>query len=314
MQRFERLVLFIQDARQRWRWLGYLLTGASVFYIAALLIFGDLDWQKLRQLNLWLPLAAALLLYLASLVFQYLVWTRFIAPYHRAGWQDLAIYGRALLLRRLPGGVWHWVGRTAMYTGSTQVPGRVTLLANFLEWVLLLLLAAAIVLGGVSSWPAGLRLLLASLPVLAAVGLAYAWQPGERSRLARLLEALGWLALYSLAWLMGGLIVMVFSTALQGSAPAAVFTWNYATWVWALTGGSSLAVIVVPSGLGIRELTLTWILGERLGTEGALAVALLIRLSFLAADLLWGFLSMLAGRFLEAKSKPEFGANKEAPR
>jgi uncharacterized membrane protein YbhN (UPF0104 family) len=60
-----------------------------------------------------------------------------------------------------------------------------------------------------------------------------------------------------------------------------------------------MAVIFVPSGLGIRELTLTWVLGEKLGVEPALLIALLIRVSFLAADLLWGSLAAAATRWVK---------------
>lgn len=299
MQKLESFLLKVQNLRHRWRWLGYFLTGLSVLYIAGLLFLGQIEWQKLNANQFWLPIAATLLIYLASILFQFLVWMRMIAPYRKTGWIDLVIFGRALLLRRLPGGIWHWVGRTVMYSDSTQVPGRVSLLANFLEWILLLLVAGAIVLSGLAGMAIWLRLLLAIACLSIASGLIYSWLPAARSQFSRLFEAALWLLSYGLAWLMGGLIISLFSTAVQPAGSTTQLTIQYSTWVWALTGGSSMAVIFVPSGLGIRELTLTWVLGEELGIEPALLLALLIRVSFLAADLLWGSLAVIATRWMK---------------
>lgn len=302
MHSLESILLKIQELRHRWRWLGYFLTGASLLYIAGLLFFGQVEWDKFSAKQFWLPITTTLVIYLASILLQFFVWMRMISPYRRAGWIDLIIFGRALLLRRLPGGVWHWVGRTIMYSDSTQVPGRVALLANFMEWILLLLVAAAIIIAGLGGLFAWLRFILVLACLAIAAGLIYSWLPAQRSRSSRFLEIIVWLFFYALSWLMGGIIILIFSSAVQRGVPALDMSLSHATWIWALTGGSSMALIVVPSGLGIRELTLTWVLGEKIGVEPALLVALLIRLSFLAADLLWGSLAAVATRWVDRDS------------
>jgi hypothetical protein len=286
----------IGDAQKRWRWVGNLLTIAAFVYIAAIFIFGGLNFSDIYWGDFWKPTLIALLLYLLSLLFQYIVWVRLISFHHKASWIDMAIYSRVLLLRRLPGGIWHWVGRTAMYTGNSLIPGRTTILANFLEWILLLLIAGAILLGGATNLPAWLRIGLSSLLVGIGAVLAFAWQPIHRRVILRALESLLWLILFLLTWLMGGLIVYIYVIAATAGADSGTIDWLYSTWAWALTGGSSLLLVFVPSGLGIREITLTWILGPLIGVSNALVIALLIRITFIVADLLWGSLGLLISR------------------
>ncbi len=170
----------LTTAQRRWRWVGYGLTGLAFLYLAALIIVSREQIQQIQWRSYWAPFFTALLVYLASLMIQFLVWTRLVSFHHRISWRDMAIYFRVLIMRRLPGGIWHWVDRTAMYTGVTEMPGRVVMLANFLEWSLLLLLAGAIGIAGWQSGPAWLRGLLAGAIILLALFLAYSWQPKDR--------------------------------------------------------------------------------------------------------------------------------------
>jgi len=282
---------FSQNARLRWRWLGYGLTLLAFVYLAIILVYSGYQVRQLRWQDFWRPASLALALYLLSLLLQLFVWARLLSFHRKVGWRDVAIYSRVLVMRRLPGGVWHWVGRTAFYTGETELTGRVILLANFLEWVLLLLVAAGIALYSwvdlpiVFRWAGGMALCLAAL------ALTIAWQPISRPTWLKAIDGGSWIAVYLLVWVLGGIILYRFAQAAGGTLDLLG-----GIWVWALSGGSSLLFIIIPAGLGIREITLTWLLSPFLSPANALLIAILIRLAFTLADLIWGSLGLALSR------------------
>jgi hypothetical protein len=233
-----------------------------------------------------------------------------ISFHHRITWRDIAIYSRVLLMRRLPGGMWHWVDRTAMYTGATTVSGRVVMLANFLEWSILLILAIAIAVVG---WPGSHALLRGTISLslaLLALFLAYTWQPNERRKITRLTESVLWLGLYITAWIAGGLILYLFGHTTQqavdlsmGSYQPLSFARSF--WAWAIAGGSSFLLVFIPAGLGVREITLTWLLMPNLPVSGIILVAILIRVTYALADMVWGSLGMFLSIQVLRLNNPE---------
>jgi hypothetical protein len=283
------------STRSRWRWLGYGLAGLAFVYLIALIIVSREQIQGIHWEVYRIPILAAMLIYPASFFVQYLVWSRIVSFYHRTGWQDMAIYFRVLLTRRLPGGIWHWVDRTTMYTGATDLPGRVVLRANFLEWALLLLIAGAIAAAG---WPGNaiwLKIISGALLILA-LYLAFSWQPASRSKPTRFLEAFSWLTLFTIAWIAGGIIIYLFSRATQigieVSSQYQQITLIHCIWAWAISGGSGLLMVFLPAGMGIREITLTWLLASYLPVSAILLVAILIRVTYALADMVWGSIGM----------------------
>ena len=295
---FETWSRLIVQAQQRWRWVGYAFTLLAFVYLAALIIVSRENIQEVQWQRYWLPFVLSIIIYLASLLIQFTVWSRLVSFHHRTSWRDLAIYFRVLLMRRLPGGVWHWVDRTAMYTGTTSVPAKVVMLANFLEWTLLLLLAGAYASLGWPNWAPWLRLSLAIGLVSIAIYLGYVWQPAERNKLLRIIEALFWLVLYTLAWMAGGLILYLFVHTTQlgmdlASSGYQMLSYLRSVWAWSIAGGSSQLMVFIPAGLGIREITLTWLLSPYLPVPSILLVAIVIRLTYALADVVWGALGML---------------------
>lgn len=274
------------EVRTRWRWIGYALTAAALLYLAGLLLYSELWTQEIDWRAYAIAGLLAIGIYLLSLMVQFLVWARLLSFHHRVGWRDVQIYSQMILMRRLPGGVWHWIGSTAMYSATTNVSARTALLANFWQWSLLILVAIGVFTAGMDRGPIGLRILLTGLAIGTAIALAMTWQPSVRPRVLRLAEAGLWTALYAVAWFLGGTILYLFVKVAGGDQ----FGLLEASRVWAVAGGVSLLVIVVPSGLGIREITLTWLLRLHLAQPTALLVALLLRLVFTLADVIWGFM------------------------
>jgi hypothetical protein len=255
-------------SKTRWRWVGRLLVLGAFAYLAALVFYSGREIRGLPWKEALAACAAASGLYLLSLLVQYIPWARMLSFHHPVGWYDLMVFFKVLVLRRLPGGIWHWVGRTAMYSNSTRIPGKVVMLANFNEWGMLLLVAGAIILAGLEVLPPLARGAAALLSFGLAVGLGYFWRPAHSGagqgiknkpaalRFERLAESSFWALLYSLAWVSGGLIVFLFTRA----AGDTQIGWLQAVWFWAVTGGSSLLLVFIPAGLGVREIALTLLL------------------------------------------------------
>jgi uncharacterized membrane protein YbhN (UPF0104 family) len=125
------------------------------------------------------------------------------------------------------------------------------------------------------------------------IALAWPWL-GRWHHLPQRLKQFGriprrWILLifgaYTLAWLLGGLILDILILAATPSVYPNL--WKI-TALWALGGGASLLAVIAPAGLGVRELTLTVLLQPYLGTGLSLALALLFRVLFTLGDLIWG--------------------------
>jgi hypothetical protein len=304
IEKIERWADFLNQTQTRWRRIGYLVSAGAMVYLVALLVYSGIQIRSIDISGYWIPILATMVLYLLSLITQVVVWIRLLSFHHKGGWQDVIIYARTIIMRRLPGGVWHWLGRSTMYAGNTKVAGRVIVGANFIEWLMLILAAGSLAIIGVRELPWFARVLGAILVGGAGVVLAFKWQPHSRNWNLRLFEGLVWTGLYGIAWFLGGAIVYALVQATGGER----LSLDQAVWVWAVAGGSSLLLIIVPAGLGIRELTITWLLTPYLPASAAILVAILIRFSFTLADVIWGSLGWGIGHLIVRKD-PEAQGN-----
>lgn len=268
----------------------------------------------------WRAGLLAFLLYPFSLLIQALAWSAIVARLGNGfwGWKDIEVYAYTHLMRRLPGSIWYLVGRIAMYQ-QYGVSETTTLFASAIEWLLLVATALLIFSGYVlfGGMPRSSRVVVALLAASFA-GLALlvlvrfrktgylprflspwstgAWPHGIRGHVL-----ISWSALYFFAWLIGGAILFLIARA-GGSVSLSSFT---AVGIWALVGGTSLLVVIVPVGLGVREITLTLMLQPYLPIPKAALVAVVMRVVFLAGDLVWGCLFWWTARILgKAERQP----------
>jgi uncharacterized membrane protein YbhN (UPF0104 family) len=279
----------LQSSRKRWTWVGKALTVAAFVYIIILLIYSGFQIVEINWRLYWQAAVISLVLYFISLLIQFFVWVRMLSFHNKASWQDVVIYTRVILLRRLPGGVWHWVGRTAMYTESTPIPSRVIMVCSFLEWAMLILVAGSIAIAGFDFLSIYLRLTISVVLLVLATILGFSWQPTMRNWFWRMAESVLWVAIYAAAWLLGGMIFYTFFLATGGEG----LSWLRAWWVWAIAGGSGMLLFIIPGGSGIREILLTWILRPYLPPAAVILMAILIRILFILGDVIWGYLGLL---------------------
>lgn len=284
----------------RGRWVGYVLTALALVYLGVLLVYSGfkipvIDWHAYLFASL-----ATIGLYLVSLLLQFFVWSRLFSFHHRVGWRDLEIYSRMILVRRLPGGIWHWLGRATLYTATTTVPTETVLFGNLMEWGLLILIAGGISVVEYLAVPIGIKALLSTLLIGAGVLLAFFWQPRTRAWGLRLGESALWVILYTITWIFGGIILYYLSRA----TGAIQLDWIKASGVWALSGGVSMIITIAPV-IGVQEVSLVFLLQPYLPASSALLVALILRLLFTISDVLWGLVGWgIASLALRKMDKP----------
>jgi hypothetical protein len=296
----ERLASFLSSKKPKnskiWRWLSLLLTIVMVVYLVYAFTRGELrlnqvDWKAYQ----W-AILEILLIYLLSLIIQFYVWTRIISDHRRATLQDVEIYARTILMRSLPGGAWHWVGRISMYSGGTEVPTRVVVLANFLDWALITLDGIGIYLLTLPTSKIGIP--LAALPFGATMALVINWQSANRKWMVRFAEGVLWITLYSMVWFLAAIILYVIVQAVAGAGQLDVLGSIKAS---TLAGSMSSLVTWFPSSLGVREISLVWLLQSKLTTSLALLIALILRIIYTLADAIWGVLGWIISRSILQK-------------
>jgi len=305
-----------QHNPHRGNWISTSVLLSTIVVLGILLIREN---ENLCQFDNWrtylIVCEKGFLLYPLSLSTQALVWSRIIRRLGKVdnGWHDIEIYAYSHLMRRLPGAVWYLASRTMMYYGR-GIDARITLAASGLEWLLLVVTAGCIysvirLSNLLNSWWLGLGGLL--LLIGGAVwGLKSLYlQKYRRPRnlisylldspvetLPRLREVALWIGLYSVAYVVGGAILW---SLVHGVVVESNLVIIDAIRIWALAGGVGfLSSVIVPAGMGIRELTLTALLAPEVSTAEALLIALLLRILFISGDLTWGGLMWAIARVL----------------
>jgi hypothetical protein len=98
-------------------------------------------------------------------------------------------------------------------------------------------------------------------------------------------DLLLWLIIYSLVWIGGGLVLYVAINSLYAlplaHLPAVIG-------IWVLSGLIPTLILVTPVGLGLKELTLSVLLGHLMPPSLAVIVALFVRVGLTLFELIWG--------------------------
>jgi hypothetical protein len=281
----------------RQRWVRRLVTLAVVALSAA--VIGWMLWTSWPSLaatrgqwRAW-PIAVAALLYVLDLLLAVWGWSRLLnmlAP-RLSFRQHLRVYGLTLVAARIPGAPWHLVGRTVLYA-QHGLSRRVTGVAAGMEVVLIavagfitgqlvgrtvpdrvwLPVAAIVVV-------AGLVLLHPSIVKRIVVRVSREQPPAE----LRYRDILSLLANYVLVWVVGGLmlycVILAFHPLPLSDLPAIVGAWG-------LSGSLSMLAFFSPSGLGVREITLTALLVLFVPLGVAVVVAIAMRLLLTSLELI----------------------------
>lgn len=276
----------IQSTRNRWRWLGNLLSILAFIFLILLLVYSGYQIKEIEWDTYWKALVITFFISIFSQSLQFLVWVRILSVFKRIDLKDFNIYARFLMMKRLPGGIWQWVGRSSLYSDQIDIPGKTVITASFLEWLILILCGAALLIAGLPNVHWAIRT-SSSIPLLS-IGafIAFRWQKSSSSDLKRFFESALWIFLYLLSWALGGLMIFLLGTS-TGSTNLSLFD---SIWIWSTAGTISFLIVFIPAGLGIREITLTWLLSPYLAPSQAVIVSVLMRLILIIADTIWGMI------------------------
>ncbi len=286
---------------------GWQVAVPGVIFAASFSLLGFAlyrNWSTLAGLKPhvnYLQLALTFVFYTADLTIAVVGWSLIV---HRlTGFSDvrknLKIYCYSNIARRLPGMVWYIIGRAYLYE-QQGIAKTVTSVSSVLEMVVIIisgvityLLALPLVATGVFSNP------LVLLAVLV-IGLSLTHPRVIERVLARLTkdrpsgtlryrDTLTWLGIYVVVWLVGGLVlysgVNVFYPLPPAQLPEVVGAWS-------LSGVAASLVFLSPSGLGIRELTLSFLLSQYIPAPVAIMVAVGMRLALTAYEVFWAIVTL----------------------
>jgi len=293
----------------RWsRILVALVVGASLL----VLLYGLItNWHELAsyhwEIAYW-PIPVALLLYGVAVALAATIWGSIVRRLGgRSHWaHDLRIYCTSSLAKRLPTPLWFVMGRVYLYE-ELGVSKAISSLATVVEGVLVLFsglvtLLAFIPLSGSSALLGRYTWVIIAL---AAACLVLVLRPQSlRSVVNWLARRLGhgqaivddldyqhmllWTGMYSIVWILGGMILYLLVRIVHHLPiqylPAVIG-------IWVSGGVVSHVAIVLPGGLGIKELTMAVMLSALVPMPIAIIISIVARLWFALNELLWLLLS-----------------------
>lgn len=286
--------------------LGVLLSAFVLVLCLVLLgykIYGS--WAMLRTYEweidyVWL--LPAFLLFIVQNMITIWVWCLILArfapsiPFRR----HMKIYAWTTLVRRIPAGIlWMVAGRTYWYQ-QLDVPSSATAAGSFLEMAMAIFIGipiGALQLAALLSlsWTGygvvfiGFSFLLG---IFFALPDAWTWLSGVLKREALQINLprrcfLAWLGEYGLVWLLSGAVLYVVILIFYDLP---VYQLPQIIGIWALSSLVSYVTSLAPSGFGVKELSLTYLLAFFLPEPLPLIVALATRLLWTVYELLFALL------------------------
>lgn len=212
----------------------------------------------------------------------------------------MALYLLTNLTRYLPGGIWHFVGRTASL--AKQGHGSRSVIASLvLEQMMALTSAGAI---GFSLSGLNIHIALAAglsvfaeivLVLLAGIAAGYVKPIYVRSSKCRRLGLWTLLTLsYNLFWIVNGSATVCLFAALVGLEETTPFICVTLVGQTALSWAVGYMVLFVPGGWGVREVVFIHLLSRNFSGDVAIILPVLSRLTQILAELLCGTIFLLA--------------------
>jgi uncharacterized membrane protein YbhN (UPF0104 family) len=308
------------------RVLKILLLFAKVAVIAACFVYIFLtigrNLESLRETEFTfrlLPLVASFPFAVGYLLGRGLIWhlvvRRMIGrfPVHA----DLLSWMSSLLGKYLPGKVFLLFGRVYFYRGSGATTGQVSLC--FLIEACCSGLATLLVFGSAVTWQrtaalgvlkpvmaaVAAVLLIATHPAVLRAGINAVLRLAKRPELEirlRWRDVLGWTLLLSVNWLILGAGFYLLLRAIIDVPPT---LYLFVTGAFAVAGIVGVLVLFAPSGIGVREGVMTFVLSAVLPAGVAAVAAILARVWMTLAEALCSGVALFVARgrsFREAAS------------
>lgn len=224
---------------------------------------------------------------------------------------NMKTYVYTLIARRFPIPLWHIASRVVFYK-RMGVSIRVCAFASAIEVLLSIvsgLMVGAWALLALFDSSAGSLLVFI---LFESLGLCLLHPRVLRWILARFnyqvpdtlttFQVFSWLGLYIGMWIAGG---MMTSSVILAIYPLPASDFPLIISFWALTGALSFVTFLLPSSLGVSEITLSLLLGRIMPLPIAISTAVLIRVLTMAFDIMWSSLIFLEKKSIFQFTKPE---------
>ncbi|MGQ9494412.1 MAG: hypothetical protein ACUVR2_11750 [Anaerolineae bacterium] len=222
----------------------------------------------------------------------------------------LAFYLLTNLARYLPGGIWHFAGRTAwLVEQGCKLRGAIESL--ILEQAMVLASAGAIGfsllgLAGRMALVGGLGIGAEIMLVLLA-GIAVGWRPSHKGFSYGLRgEIWRWTLLvlsYDLFWIINGFSTICLSAAIVGWERMTPFICVDLVGQTALSWAAGYVVLFVPGGWGVREATFIYLLSYNFSGDIVVILPVLSRLAQILTESVYGAIFPPVWRLVERKRK-----------
>ncbi len=295
-----------------WRKIAYYI-GISI----GLLIFLQqlwLGWQAMeldliRQNSAYLLLALSLTMVayaLQMLAWSFVMWGLGVSISLSAVFQG---YMLSFLPRYIPGTIWGYLGRNEWLKVKYDTPYRLSTFGSLLEVGLTILTAGNIALA-YYLWTDSVliqgEIIVGTLaiPLISWYGLQFITKSLPQFPLLNRLQSLvfdlkpfHWLAAYItylIFWSCHGLALLfltnIFANGIETSIYQSIFAFSFS---WLI----GFAILIVPSGLGIREFVLSNLLADQLiPLEAASAIAVTSRFLIYLAEIIWIVFGLITTR------------------
>jgi len=244
-------------------------------------------------------LLPSFLLFVAQNVITVLGWRSILIRFSKsiAFKQHVKIYSWTSLVQRIPAGIlWTVAGRTYWYQ-KLDVPASTAATASFLEIAMAIFVGIPIGLLQLAtlfslSWIVYLLISIVFLFLLSSLFLLpNIWRWFDQICKWDILQitpsrrrSLTWIGIYGLVWLLSGmilyLVIRLFYDLPVNKAPQIIGIWTLASLMAYVTA-------LAPSGLGVKELSLTYLLKFYLPEPLPLVVALVTRLLWTGYEIIF---------------------------
>lgn len=255
--------------------LGFALSILSFLYPIFLIYLSWDEIKNIENINVT-NILSIMVLYLISSIIQFFNWILILKENLKASYYDLKIYLQTLLMQRLPGGFWHWIGRVNLYNQNTNFKSQKAIEASIFERLALILTGFSCFLIIRNFW---LGILFVSIVYI----IFYYWRRAQyTSPWRRIFYPFTHFTLYMICWLLAGGIFFIIIKSINFETSLLLLQ---SISIWSLTGSISLIFFFLPGGLGIKEISLTTMMLAYITFSQTMLLAVLLRLLSLVMDL-----------------------------
>lgn len=271
---------------------------ASVAYTLLLLFLSRSEILSINWEAFWRIFIISFLLYLLSLSLQCINWSLIVDGGLSNFRINSEVFYRSVLLQRIPGGFWHWLGRINLYNEYESLHSNGynegVKSANLFEWLLSILTGLSIYFWTKSSI-AGIV-----ISILCVIIIIILFQRiGQKDHSKLVLPTLTILIML-VRW---GLGFLTLQLLLNNILYPDIIAPKFVLATWTLSSSIGMATFFLPSGGLVRDFTLTALLSPTISIQKVFLLAAELRVIFLVSDLLSSGINLAILKVWKVKSK-----------